>query len=158
MAIQFHNVKIKLCFHCNWDFMNFILTCRNIFCSLAHFLFPCTFLNNFFLFRAFLELDSTPTTATTTKLLLGPLSIACGQKCQLFHSFLKGYFNHVTIHPGKFSLYFSKDFSGFFILLVTPNAIQMLANLASFIQFKTGPCHSSQSCLFLSQFFGKVGK
>ena len=49
-AIQYHHVsqKIKPCPHC--FFINFILTQRNIFCSLctffcssAHFLFPCTF-------------------------------------------------------------------------------------------------------------------
>ena len=48
----------------------------------AHFLFPCTF---FVRFGTFLELDSTPRsrtrTRTTTKVLLGPLSVARGQKC-----------------------------------------------------------------------------
>ena len=46
-----------------------------------HFLFPQTFLfaHEHFLFsRTFFELDSTPT--RTTELLLGTLSVACGQK------------------------------------------------------------------------------
>ena len=55
------------------------IPCRNIFCSLPHFLFPGTILVRF---RAFLELDSTPARTWTRtrpkKLLLGPLSVARG--------------------------------------------------------------------------------
>ena len=48
----------------------------HIFYSLTQFFFPCTI---FVQFEPFLELDSTQT-RTTTKLLLGPLSVARGQK------------------------------------------------------------------------------
>ena len=54
----------------------------HIFCSLAHFLFPCTL---FVPFGTFFTHVSTPTTTritTTTKLLLGPLSVARGQKTE----------------------------------------------------------------------------
>ena len=63
--IQYHNVPEK-----------------HGFCSLAHFLFPCAISVRF---GTFLELDSTPSTrstiiTTTTKLLIGPLSVAYGKK------------------------------------------------------------------------------
>ena len=66
--------------------MNFILTFRNIFCSLAHFLFPCTL---FVPFRTFKQNVSTPRTTTTTKLLLGPLSRARVQKNEIHTRWIK---------------------------------------------------------------------
>ena len=43
-AIHYHNVpqKITFCSHWNWDFVNLVLTYRNVFCSREHFLFPLT--------------------------------------------------------------------------------------------------------------------
>ena len=83
-----HGNSIPLCSLCNWDFVTlFWLMYRNIFCSLGYFLFPCTI---FVRFGTFFPHVSTPRprtrtrTTTTTKLLLGPLSGACGQKMFFF--------------------------------------------------------------------------
>ena len=76
-----------LCLHCNWDFVNFILTNRNIFCSREHcshehFLFRRTFFvptnivcshENFLFPKTFFWHQE-------EQQLLGPLSRARGQK------------------------------------------------------------------------------
>ena len=61
-AIHYDNVpqKIKTCYHCNRDFVNLILTYKNIFCSREHFLF-------------------------TGKKFLGPLNVVGGQQSSVFY-------------------------------------------------------------------------
>ena len=68
-AIQYHDVLQKPL----WK----ILAPLHIFCFREIFLFPCTI---FVRFVTFFAHDSLPILRTTTKLLLGPLSIARGQK------------------------------------------------------------------------------
>ena len=60
----------------------------HIFCSLAHFLFVCTFfvlLNNFFYHMEHFLLMFPTTRRRTAKLILGPLSVACGQQQSFFY-------------------------------------------------------------------------
>ena len=105
--LKYHNVpqKIPLCHH--RAFLNFILTCRNIFCSLCTFLLLCISLcslistlfvpsNNFSsiwkLFWAWFHANNKNKTKNknkTTKLLLGPLSVARGQKSPIILLFAK---------------------------------------------------------------------
>ena len=105
-AIKDHNAQqfnAKMC-HKRWHFAHIWA----FFYSLAHFSFPCTL---FVRFETFLELNSTPRTRrrTTTKLLLGPLSRARGQKYVRW-SFYEAVYPKATASFRHLRLFFRENY------------------------------------------------